>query len=166
MKKAFRPLLLALLCAAIPLAAQAAKPGPDAGDKPGGTLESRMLREFASLNLSQEQKQAVAAVLKATRDEGRKLVDETNAAQHALMTAIFKDPGNTAEIQRAHKAVTVVGEKSFLHSAKVTAMIRAVLTPEQIAKLEKDYAAGKARMEERARKSRAALEAWIDQNGK
>ena len=169
MKKAFRLLFLALLCAVVPVAAQAAKTAqtaPDAGEKPAGTLESRMLREFESLNLSQAQKQAVAAVLKASRDEGRKLVDEANAAQNAVRALIFKDPANTAEIQKAHKAATAASEKTFLHSAKVTALLRAIITPEQAAKLESDYKAGVARMEQRAQKSRAALDAWIEQNSK
>lgn len=166
MKNAFRLLLLALLFTVVPVAAQAAKATLDAGEKPAATIESRMLREFESLGLTQAQKQSIAAVLKASRDEGRKLADESNAAQHALRVLIFKDPGNTAEIQRAHKATTVIGEKTFLHSAKVTTQIRAILTSEQAAKLESDYKAGVAKLEQRAQKSRAALDAWIDQNRK
>ncbi len=161
-------MFLTLLVAIVPVASQAAKPAQpgDAPAKSTGTLESRLLREFESIGLSQDQKKAVATVLKATRDEGRKLVDATTAAQHAVRVMIFKDPANTAEIQRLHKAVTAAEEKALLHSAMVTAKIRAILTQEQLTKLESDYMAAKVKMEEHASKSRAALDAWIDQNGK
>jgi Spy/CpxP family protein refolding chaperone len=168
-KKAFRLMFLTLLVAVVPMAAQAAKPaqpGQNAAAQAGGSLESRMLREFESLNLSQDQKKAVAAVLQASRDEGRKLVDDTKAAQHAVRVMIFKDPANMPEIQRLHKVVTAAEDKALLHSAKVTAKIRAILTQEQLTKLENDYMAGKAKMEEHALKSRAALDAWIEQNSK
>ena len=167
-KKAFRLLFLTLLVAVVPVASQAAKPAQPGqpGQVAAATLESRMLREFESIGLSQDQKKAVAAVLKATRDEGRKLADDTKAAQHAVRVSIFKDPANTAEIQRLHKVVAAAEEKALLHSAKVTAQIRALLTQEQLTKLESDYTAGKAKLEARAHAGRAALDAWIEQNGK
>jgi len=159
-KNALHLVLLAFLLAAIPCGARAAA----AADKPVAAPESPLLRELEKLNLSQAQKHAVAGVLKATSVEGRKLADEANAAQRALLTAIMKEPGNETGIRAAHKAAAAAGEQAALHRAKVTAQVRALLTPEQIKRFESDFSAWTAKMEQRAQKSRAALDAWIAQN--
>lgn len=162
MKKVFHLMLLALLLAAIPCSAQAAP----AAEKQAPAPESRLLGELEKLNLSPAQKQAVAGVLKATRTEGRKLADDANVAQQALLTTITKDPGNEAAVRNAHKAAAAAGEKAALFRAKVTAQIRAALSPDQIKQFEADFAAWTAKMDQKAQKARAAVDAWIDQNGK
>ena len=160
MKKALFLLVLTLFAAQAALAAQ------PAGSQATAAPQSRAVKELEKLNLSPEQTRSVAAILKASQPQSRTLAENAKQARQTLHAVMVKEPGDEAKVLAAYRAMTAAGEKVVLERAKVTAQVRAVLTPAQTAQFEKslsDMAEGVAK---RGDRSRAALDAWIEQNSK
>ena len=132
----------------------------------GGHGGPHMVKALERLNLSPEQKHAVAGILKNTREEAKKDFEAMKQAHQSLREVTDKTPGDEAAVKAAYKPVAAAGEQLALHHAKVKAQIDAVLTPEQRTQAQKEHEEFKGKIKEHFEKGHADLDKWIDENSK
>ena len=105
--------------------------GPGArGD--GGMMLSLLLR---SANLTPEQEAKVRETLTARRAASRALIDQLRQAQRELADRVFA-PGNLEEADLAPQLQRIASlrEQLVQENARVALEVRAILTPEQLAR--------------------------------
>jgi len=115
----------------------------------------------AQLDLSDEQKQEIAAILKANKDELKADIASVIEARTALFETIHADVFDEGAIRAAAKSAGDAEAELAVLRAEIVQSVRAVLTPEQQQKLQELKASLKDRIESRIEQLKAKLEAWL-----
>ncbi len=120
--------------------------------RPGGFGGPGMLHMLGRLELTDEQKEAVKKITEAAKEKDKKADEAVGEARKALYEAV--DKGDETAIREAATVLgKALGDQAVL-KAQTMASIKAVLTPEQLKKLDEF----KATMKERAGKFREKMD--------
>ena len=125
---------------AVALAA-AAQPGPPAGAGRGGPFLRALRGGLATVGVTDEQKARIVAILEAKKDDAQALAAKIRAdatALHDLANAATPDP---AAVGKAFLTLKGDREAAKAMAEGILADVKAVLTPEQAAKLDAYLAA-------------------------
>lgn len=164
---AIMSLVLALALAALGISeatARGHRHGGMGGDGPG--MGFGMIRMLDRMDLSQAQKQQVAAILKTHRDDIAKTMTEGSEARAQLAAAMQAKDYSEASVRGAAAAMAAHMEKMILLRAKVMSEIRPVLTPEQNEQLAKFPGRRGGRMQGGKDAVLSNLDRWIAEYGK
>jgi len=138
-------LLSGVLVAALAASAWAA-PGLGPEPFPGGPDLTLRLEHMADhLDLTDEQRASVKNILQAAKPEIEAVRDQARANREAIQTLDPADPAYEAELNNIALSNGELATTGTLLAVRVRSEVRAVLTDEQIAKLER----GKERMKKR-----------------
>lgn len=124
----------------------------------GGGMPLKMLWE---LDLSTEQKAAVANLLPAYREEKDALREKMHAARetmHALMTADALDEDG---IREASRNMTPIMEDMAVLRARFLFDIKAILSPEQVQRLQERHQGAHHRREKHCRFRQEMMDTWL-----
>ncbi|MCU0573944.1 MAG: periplasmic heavy metal sensor [Syntrophobacteraceae bacterium] len=159
--------VLALALAALGIsdaAARGYRHGGMGGDGPG--MGFGMIRMLDRMDLSQDQKQQVASILKTHRDDIAKTMTEGSEARAKLRDAMQAKDYSEASVQGAAAAMAAHQEKMILLRAKVMSEIRLVLTPEQNEQMVEFPGRRGGRMRGATDAMISNLDRWIAEHGK
>ena len=138
------PLALALLLGLAPALCLAQGRG---GPPPGPPDPERMLdRMTEQLDLSDQQKQDLDAVLAAHRKAMRSTREAMGAARETLDSRVHAETFDEAAIRKAAAVMAVLEADQAVGRAKLFQEIRGILTPEQFQKLEQTREERRERM--------------------
>jgi len=142
-------LLVGLLATAVPTAGAIAGSGFGGGPMPGvpGNLEFMIERMADHLDLTDDQRVSIENILQSAKPEIETLRDQAMANRDALESLDPSDPAYDTTLQNIAISNGELATAGTLLKARVRGEAHAVLTEEQIAKLER----GKARMKDRMR---------------
>ena len=122
--------------------------GPAGPGGMGGDLAGLLLGRLGNrLNLTEEQEEQIKAIVEANKENMKKAHEATREAMQALNEAA--DGGVEAEIIAAGKAVGDAFTEQALQRANIAKQVKAVLTEEQLAKLEELKEQMKQRLQQR-----------------
>lgn len=140
-------LLTAVLAMAIPLASANAAPGFGPGAFPGGPGDPTMMLEHIAdhLDLTDAQRDSVENILQAAKPEIEALREQANANREAIESLDPADPAYDTVLNNIALSNGELATSATLLVTSVRNQVHAVLTDEQIAKLER----GKERMKKR-----------------
>ena len=167
MKRFAAALVFVMLTACVAYAGQEGQtPPPHPTERhmhPGGPGIIKMAEE---LNLSAEQKRAVATILKENREAKKQLREVMKQAMEGMHSVMENTPGDEAAVRKAAQAVAKAGEELAVNAGKIKARIDGVLTPEQKNKLAQKKAEFKdkfrAKFKDRQEKRQKDVDEWID----
>lgn len=118
-------------------------------DAKGEGMGSHFLRMVAMLELNAEQQKAVEAIHFAHRKEVIRKAADLDVAEVELQEIMGKEPVNVAEAEKKIRAIAALQADLDVMHLKAKSAIKAKLTPEQLARMNKHMAAGmKEKMEE------------------
>ena len=142
-------LLVSLLATAVPTTGAIADGGFGGGPMSGvpGKLEFMIERMAHHLDLTDDQRVSIENILQAAKPEFETLRDQAMANRDAIESLDPTDPAYDTTLQNIAISKGQLATEATLLMARVRGEAHAVLTAEQIAKLER----GKARMKERRR---------------
>ena len=127
-----------------------------------GKGEFRPLHNLKKLQLTEAQKHDVAVILKENRDQFKGLRSQMAEARKNLFAAINAPEYNEVAVRQAAHEIARCQEELIVMRAQIRHQVRAVLTPEQLAKLD----AMRERFRERIREHRhdrfERMDKWID----
>ncbi|WP_051261477.1 Spy/CpxP family protein refolding chaperone [Desulfovibrio inopinatus] len=135
-----------------------ARPGGPGG--PGG--EAGIVRMIMRLDLTTEQKQSVASILKAQRETGEAKIVAFRDAMKALHDTSTTDTFNEEAVRKAYTNVSKTGEELAIMRARVYAEVMSVLTPQQRETLSKERKEMAEKGKYRIKKHMSLLDEWID----
>lgn len=123
-----------LLAAAGPALAQA--PGREPSMRGGGRGDGELWLMIRASNLTPEQQTRVRAILSAHRKSASPLVEQLRQAQQELGTKLLA-PGQVqaADLQPQLQRISQLRDQLAQDSAAAALEVRAVLTPEQLARV-------------------------------
>jgi len=84
------------------------------------------------LNLTDEEKTQVEAIIEKYQDDKDNLLEKARQARDELQDAIFAEEYNEAAVRQASQQVSSIMEELAVLNAKMVAELRTVLSPEQI----------------------------------
>jgi Spy/CpxP family protein refolding chaperone len=119
---------------------------------------------LARLEISPEQKSAIADILKTYREPMRAASDELIAARKELASAINADGSTEAAVRRACRAVAASEESLVVLRARLVKDVRGVLTDAQKAKLAEHRTEAEDRLEAGIGTLRKLFDGWIDRH--
>ena len=126
--------VLLLIAAAAPALAQG--PGRESSMRGGGRGDGELWLMIRSANLTPEQQTRVRAILAAHRTSARPLIEQLRQAQQELGTKLLA-PGQVqaADLQPQLQRISQLRDQLAQDSASAALEVRAVLTPEQLARV-------------------------------
>ncbi len=137
--------------------------GPDGHNSPEGLGgEGKIVRMIMHLDLTTEQKQRVASIIKKQRETGKATIEAFRDAMHGLRDASTTDTYNEDAVLKAYAEVSKTGEQMALMRAKIYADVMAVLTSQQRETLAKERQEMFDHGKERFKKHMNLLDEWID----
>ncbi|MBI1871538.1 MAG: Spy/CpxP family protein refolding chaperone [Chlamydiae bacterium] len=101
-----------------------------------GPVFLRLMMDISDLNITTDQKVAIRAILKKHWPEAKLLLKELNASRIELREVIKNSPNDEKQITHVVYKRADVAAKLAVLRGKVTAEARAILTPEQEAKVQ------------------------------
>jgi Spy/CpxP family protein refolding chaperone len=146
------------------LGAYALETPSDVSRKGHGHHRGGFLRVLTQLNLTDAQRQDIAAILKQHREQARELRTHMFEARKGLMEAITANDPNEVAVRAASRQVADNMEQMAVLRAAVYGEIRKQLTPEQQETLQKIKADFGARMQRRIEHGMSLMDQWIDEN--
>jgi Spy/CpxP family protein refolding chaperone len=125
---------LLLAAAAAPTFAQA--PGREAGMRNGGRGDGELWLMIRAAQLTPEQQTKVRAILSAHRASARPVIEQLRQAQQELGSKLLA-PGSVqaADLQPQLQRIGQLRDQLAQDSANAALEVRAVLTPEQLARV-------------------------------
>lgn len=125
-----------LLAAAGPGPALAQAPGRESSMRGGGRGDGELWLMIRAANLTPEQQTRVRAILSAHRKSASPLVEQLRQAQQELGTKLLA-PGQVqaADLQPQLQRISQLRDQLAQDSAAAALEVRAVLTPEQLARV-------------------------------
>jgi len=126
--------VLLLIAAAAPALAQG--PGRESSMRGGGRWDGELWLMIRAANLTPEQQTRVRAILAAHRTSARPLIEQLRQAQQELGTKLLA-PGQVqaADLQPQLQRISQLRDQLAQDSASAALEVRAVLTPEQLARV-------------------------------
>lgn len=126
--------VLLLAGAAAPALAQA--PGREASMRGGGRGDGELWLMIRAASLTPEQQTRVRAILSAHRTSARPVVEQLRQAQQELGTKLLAPgPVQAADLQPQLQRIGQLRDQLAQDSAAAALEVRAVLTPEQLARV-------------------------------
>lgn len=122
---------------------------------PGGDLE----RHVERLEVDEETRAAIRAIVEESRAEAAELRDEQRAERRALHELLEQDTPDEAAVMERAGSLGEIGSELRKHRLRTLLRIRALLTPEQRAELMAIHRERRARHEERHGRHQAISEA-------
>lgn len=130
-------------------AAQGNPDGPGKG--PGfrhGFRAHRLMKAFEQVGVTDQQKEQIKAIMRESRPTMQPLVQQLHTERMALRDAIQTSPVNEGAIRAASARVAQIQADLAVARAHAQDRIRAVLTPDQVAKLKQMRAEWQAKREQ------------------
>ena len=123
-----------LVAAAAPAVAQA--PGRESGMRNGGRGDGELWLMIRAAQLTPEQQTKVRAILSAHRASARPVIEQLRQAQQELGSKLLA-PGSVqaADLQPQLQRIGQLRDQLAQDSANAALEVRAVLTPEQLARV-------------------------------
>lgn len=153
--------MVAALASGVGRAQEERGPGPEGGmrgPRPGGggmremrgpgPAEEAGLAGLRELDLTPEQREQAVAAVKAGREESRALMERMRVAREKQMELIHADTFDEGAIRAAVQETAKIEEELAVMRAKSAQAVRAILTPEQQAKLKDLRKEARGRMRE------------------
>ena len=128
--------------------------GPHKGQGFGG----RFMAEFEQLNLTADQSQQIASIVKTNREAMKAAAKQWQETREALNRQIQAGPFDEQSVRAACKKAAAAGEEAAVQRAKINGQIRAVLTSDQQAALDKIRADDRNSMHKRFAKGRGKMD--------
>jgi Spy/CpxP family protein refolding chaperone len=123
-----------LLAAVEPALAQ--PPGRESSMRGGGRGDGELWLMIRAANLTPEQQTRVRAILSAHRASARPLIEQLRQAQQELGTKLLAPaPVQAADLQPQLQRIGQLRDQLAQDSASAALEVRAVLTPEQLARV-------------------------------
>ena len=141
---------------------QAAGTGDPQGSLPSAGPGPAIIKAFARLNLTPEQKSAIAEVIRQHRDMNRAALDEVIEARKLLFAQIHDDVVNEPAIRGASRVVSLKEENLAVCRARTVAAMKSVLTPDQLKIVKEIRATATDRLEAQRGRIPALLDAWVE----
>ncbi len=142
---------LALAGAAAEVGRAQGQTGDQAAEARRMRVERQILPGLARLDLTEIQKAQIEAVMQAGRDGLTAAVDAARSAREALNNLMQAGPFDEASVRAACKKAAAAEEESAVLRAALRGKVRALLTPDQLAKADAARADGLRRGGVRAR---------------
>jgi len=147
-------IVCAMVCAGTALAGtigpQSIGPGP------------ALIEALSQVNLTPEQKSAIAVVIKQHRDANRAALDEVVEARKQLFARIHDDVINESAIRGASRVVSLKEEDLAMCRARTVAAMKSVLTPDQLEIVKEIRAKATDRFEAQRGRIPALVDAWVE----
>jgi Spy/CpxP family protein refolding chaperone len=126
--------VLLLIAAAAPALAQG--PGRESSMRGGGRGDGELWLMIRAANLTPEQQTRVRAILAAHRTSARPLIEQLRQAQQELGTKLLaRGQVQAADLQPQLQRISQLRDQLAQDSASAALEVRAVLTPEQLARV-------------------------------
>ena len=149
---------MAVMCAVLAAgSARAAGTEPAAAAAPGAQIATMLSR----LDLTGDQKTAIAYVIKNHRDANRAALDEVIDARKALFAQIHADTVDETAIRAAARQAAGAEEDLAVLRARTIADVKAVLTPAQREILKGVRATAQTALEKQRGRIPAMVDAWV-----
>jgi Spy/CpxP family protein refolding chaperone len=129
---------------------------------PFGTGPSAILQKLAGLNLTDDQKTAIAGLLKDNRTDVQATLKFYMAARENQFKAVHSDVFDEQAVRDACQVTAQYEEELAVVRARVVSQIKQVLTPEQKEMLKETKMAMKERITSRLETARAMVDSWIE----
>lgn len=126
--------------------------------------QTQILKAFIRLNLTDQQKQEIAAILKAYQGDIVTAVDAVVVARKNLIETIHGAVYNENDVRKASKDVAVAEEELAVLRAKVVSELKGVLTTEQLSALEQFKSDFLDKVKNRVDKVKTLIDLWIANN--
>lgn len=126
--------------------------------------QTQILKAFIRLNLTDQQKQEIAAILKAYQDDILTAVDAVVVARENLVETIHGTVYDESAVRKASQGVASAEEELAVLHAKVVSELKGVLTDEQLSKIEQLKSDILDRVKSRIDKIKALIDLWITNN--
>ncbi|OGV44624.1 MAG: hypothetical protein A2X46_03505 [Lentisphaerae bacterium GWF2_57_35] len=156
-------LALFLVSAGSALASQETQASPFAGLAAGGA-HSAILQKLAGLKLSDDQKTAIAGILKDSREDMQATLKYYVAARENQFGVIHEATFNEQAVRDACRVTAQYEEELAVVRARTVSRIKQALTPEQQARLLETRGLVKERIVSRIELARTILDSWIEAN--
>ena len=132
----------------------AAAQRPHKGQGFGG----RFMAEFKQLNLTADQSQQIASIVKLNQESMKAAQSKWKETREALNRQMQVGPFDEQSVRAACKKAAAAGEEAAVLRAKVAGQIRAVLTSDQQAALDKIRSDARSTMHKPFAKERGTTE--------
>jgi len=123
----------------------------------GQGLGGRFMAVLEQLNLTADQSQQIASIVKLNRKSMKAAMTQWTEAREALNRQTQTGPFDEQSVRAVCKKAAAAGEETAVLRAKITGQIRAVLTSDQQAALDKIRAEAQSKMRKRFAKERGAM---------
>ena len=128
----FNKILTVVLTVTIIFIVASAAIAKNSGKRNFGPHSRDLTTLIEELNLSEDQKEQVEAIIARYQDEKESLVENLREAREQLSTMIFAEGFDEAAVRQAFQRVSSIMEELVVLKAKMIAELRTVLDPEQI----------------------------------
>lgn len=122
----------------------------------------RFMAELEQLNLTSDQSQQIESIVKLNQESMKAAATQWQETRAALNHQIQVGPFDEQSVRAACKKTAAAGEEAAVLRAKVAGQIRAVLTSDQQAALDKIRADARSTMHKRFDKGRGRMDKQID----
>jgi len=156
--------LICLMLAAFPMVWTVGLASAGEGGGHGGGGHHGPFPMLKKLGLTDVQKREVAGILKENRDQIKSLATQMADARKKVFALAGAAEYNEAALRQAAQDAAKVHEDMIVLRAQMGQKIRAILTPEQLAKLDAMKAKFGGKMEERMDHRFDRLDHWIDKH--
>jgi Spy/CpxP family protein refolding chaperone len=161
--KTGRTVGLTVLCAILGVGTlQAAGTGNPQDNMPAAGPGPAIVKALSRLNLTPEQKSAIADVIQQHRDANRAAMDEVVEARKQLFARIHDDVINESAIRGASRVVSMKEENLAMCRARTAAAVKSVLTPSQLEIVKEIRAKAADRFETQRGRIPALVDAWVE----
>jgi len=120
----------------------------------GKGFGDRFMAEFEQLNLTADQSQQIASIVKLNQESMKAAGSKWKETREALNHQIQAGPFNEQSVRATCKKAAAAGEEAAVLRAKMAGQIRAVLTSDQQAALDKIRSDAQSTMQKRFAKER------------
>ena len=116
------------------------------------------MAELAQLNLTADQSQQIESIIKLNKEAVKAAMSTWQETREALLRQIQAGPFDEQSVRAACKKAAAAGEEAAVLRAKVAGQIRAILTADQQAALDKIRAEARSAMQGRFAKKRGTTD--------
>ena len=124
----------------------------------GKGFGGRCMAEFKPLNLTADQSQQIASIVNLNQESMKAVMTKAKETREALNHQIQSGPFDEQSVRAACKTAAAAGEEAAVLRAKVAGQIRAVLTSDQQAALDKIRAEARSTMQKRFAKGHGKMD--------
>lgn len=124
----------------------------------GKGFGGRFMAEFEQLNLTADQRQQIESIVKQNQESMKTAMTKAKEMREALNHQIQAGPFDEQSVREACKKAAATGEEATVLRAKITGQIRAVLTSDQQAALDKIRSDARSAMHKRFAKERGTID--------